>query len=257
MLQPVADAGDGARVLALLLEQAHQRGHGVLAPPHEALPRRSDPVVVAAGKQRALAEVHRPLQAAPPPLAGLRPARPPRPRRSHRSKESDVEAERGIRGPTARCWRRSGGSGRPGAAPAGAGGGAAAGCCGRSTPRRPARRQRRAAPATAVRRMQEEVGEERLQPRGREASGGLAVHGQAELPEEMDLERCCHRRRGNVAGATVGVWNRVNVPTRPWPGVFRSVGGSLDRSQAVENTRVEPWKRELPGSRAASTRSTS
>ena len=63
VLQPVPDVGDGARVLALLLEQAHERGHGVLAAPRETFPLRLDPVVVAAREERSLAQVHRPLQA--------------------------------------------------------------------------------------------------------------------------------------------------------------------------------------------------
>ena len=63
VLQPVPDAGDRGRVLALLLEHGHERGRGALAAVCESLPHRSDPVVVAGGEQRTLAKVQRPLQA--------------------------------------------------------------------------------------------------------------------------------------------------------------------------------------------------
>jgi hypothetical protein len=73
--KPVTDPGDGARVLALPLEQAHERGHRVFAPARETFPHRPDPVVVAAREQRPLAHVHGPLQAGAAPHRVCRPAR--------------------------------------------------------------------------------------------------------------------------------------------------------------------------------------
>ena len=191
VLQPVPDAGDGARVLALLLEQAHERGHGVLAPARETLPLRSDPVVVAAREQGPLTQVHRPLQAGAAPRRVSRPAG--RLGLGDRTvEEGDVEAEGGVRGPLHAV--RVGpevavgvGQGLPqlmeelpqvvagvrlrGVRPEGEG---------------------EVRPRLRRVRVEEQIGEERLQPRGRGAVDGPAVDGQAELTEETDLERSRH-----------------------------------------------------------------
>jgi len=199
------DASDGARVLALLLEQAHESGHRLLALPRETFPRRSDPVVVAAREQRTLAHVQRPLQAG---AATRRVSRPKGPRGlgDRAVEEGDVQAEARVRDPL--HARRVGpevavgvGQGLPqlveelpqvvagvrlrGVRPEGEG-------------------QMR--PRLRCVRVEEEVGEKRLQPRGRGARDGPAVDGQVELTEKTDL----------VVLAATGT--HITIGERPLPG---------------------------------------
>ena len=98
MLQPVPDASDGARVLALLLEQAHERGYGFLAAKRKAFAHRSDPVVVAAREQWPLAQVHGTLQAGPP-LLRVSPSARSLGLGDRPVEEGDVEAEGRVRVP--------------------------------------------------------------------------------------------------------------------------------------------------------------
>jgi hypothetical protein len=50
-------------------------------------------------------------------------------------------------------------------------------------------------------RMEEQVGDERLQPRGREAVGGPTADEETELTEETNLERACHLATASIGQA--------------------------------------------------------
>jgi hypothetical protein len=49
--------------------------------------------------------------------------------------------------------------------------------------------------------MEEQVGDERLQPRGREAVGGPTADEETELTEETNLERACHLATASIGQA--------------------------------------------------------